>query len=202
MNLRKPTKATIYLCISVLLAGIVVFGLAGGCASTTLPPKLTPEQRALLHKKPFGLTVGVEEYEFPVYSDGLLNALAKTHLFARVDHLKNFTAPPDIVARIEETIYGSATIPILTGLSLGIIPTTVNETHGYSFSFSPTGGGATRVPIRFAYSGPTTLGWWAVFLNILPNRTMRDVEDHPRFIDSLSWQIVVKRDAIESLHTK
>ena len=90
----------------------------------------------------------------------------------------------------------------MTGLSFGIIPTTVNERHGYSFSFARPGATAPRVPIRFVYKGPTTLGWWAVVLNLLPDRTMRDVDNHPRFIESFAWEIVTKRDAIESLKTK
>jgi len=180
----------------------MIVGLAGGCASSSLPPRITPEQRALLQSTRIDVTVGVEDYQFPVYSEGLAKALGKTHLFTRVDRLANFTTPPDFVARVEETIYGSATIPVLTGLSLGIIPTTVNEMHGYSFSLSRPGVAAPRVPIRFAYKGPTTLGWWAVVLNLLPNRTMRDVDSHPRFIESFAWEIATKRDAIESLKSK
>jgi hypothetical protein len=144
----------------------------------------------------------VEDYEAPVYSEELTKALGKTHLFVRVDHLTNFITPPDYVARVEERIYGSATIPVLTGVSLGIIPTTVSETHGYSFSISRPGIDSPRVPIRFAYAGPTTLGWWAVVLNLSPNRTMRDVYNHPRFIEAFALEIVTKRDVIQSLKTK
>lgn len=182
--------------------GLVLLGLMGGCASTTLPPKLTAAQRALVHKAHFELTVGVAEYEYPAYSDDLIIALARTHLFVRVDHLTNFASHPDIVARVEDRIHGSAVIPFWTGLSLGIIPTTVNETHGYSFSFAAPADRVPRVPIQFVYSGPTTLGWWAIVLNILTNRTGRDIDNHPRFIETLSWQIIAKRDAIESLHPK
>ncbi len=180
----------------------VIIGLAGGCASTSLPPRITAEQSALLQKTRLALTVGVEGYKFPVYSEKLTRALAETHLFSRVDHLTNFTTPPDLVARVEGTIYGTATIPILTGLSLGIIPTTVSETHGYSFSLRRPGAGAPRLPIRFSYSGPTTLGWWAVVLNLLPNRTMSDVYSHPRFMEAFASEIVTQRDAIESLKTQ
>jgi hypothetical protein len=201
MPLRQTTKVVILGC-SLLGVRFVILGFAGGCGSTALPPRITADQRALLGRTHFSLTVGVEEYEAPVYSDRLLKALTKAHLFAHVDHLKSFSTPPDVVARIEERIYGTATIPILTGLSLGIIPTTVDEDHGYSFSLSPPNAGAPRVRIRFVYSGPTMLGWWAVVLNALPDRTMRDVDGHPRFIESLGWQIASNRDAIEALHTK
>jgi hypothetical protein len=187
------TTRTVILALALCLA----IGLNGGCVSTTLPPRITEEQRALLHKTQFGLTIGVEDPE-----DGLVMALGKTHLFARVDHLKNFTMPPDLVARVEEKLYGTATIPIWTGLSFGIIPTTVNESWGYSFSIRRSGTDAPGVPIRFVYSGPTTLGWWAIVLNMLPDRTMRDADNHPRFIESLAWTITAKQNAIESLNAK
>lgn len=181
---------------------IVVVGLAGGCASTSLPPRISSDQRALLHRTRIDATVGVEDYAYPVYSDDLTKALESTHLFIRVDHLANFTNPPDFVVRVEDRIYGSATVPVLTGLSLGLIPTTVQETHGYSFSLSRPGVAKPRVLIRFAYTGPTTLGWWAVLLNVLPSRTMGDVDSHPRFIESFAWEIVTNREAILSLKTK
>jgi hypothetical protein len=183
----------------ILPLTIMIVGLAGGCTSSTLPQRITSEQRALLQRTRIDVTIGVEDYEAPVYSEDLTKVLLKTHLFTRVDHLTNFTTPPDFVARVEERIYGSAVIPIFTGLSLGIIPTTVDERHGYSFSLGRPGTEAPRIPIRFVYKGPTTLGWWAVFLNLSPNRTMRDIDGHPRFIESFAWEIATKRDEIESL---
>ena len=188
--------------IIVIVSLILIAGLTGGCTSSTLPPQITPEQRALLQRTRIDVTIGVEDFQAPVYSENLTKALGQTHLFARVDRLANFTSPPDCIARVQEEIYGTDTIPIWTGLSLGIIPTTVNEMHGYSFSLSRSGTAAPRIPIRFAYTGPTTLGWWALVLNLSPNRTMRDVESHPRFIEALAWEIATKRAAIELLKNK
>ncbi len=180
----------------------ILIGLTGGCTSTTLPPRITAEQRALLHKTRIEQTVGVEDYQYPVYSDNLVEALGKTHLFARVDHLKTFSTPPDLVARVDERIYGNAAIPIWTILSFGIIPTTVNESWGYSFSLRRPGIDDAVVPIRSVYSGRTTLGWWSIVLNMSRDRTMRDADKHPRFIESFAREIAAKQDAIESLSAK
>jgi hypothetical protein len=184
------------------LALCMLIGLTGGCTSTTLPPRITAEQRALLHRTRIEQTIGVEDYQYPVYSDSLVEALGKTRLFARVDHLKTFTTPPDMVARVEERIYGNAAIPIWTILSFGIIPTTLNESWGYSFSLRRPGIDAPVVPIRFVSTGRTTLGWWCIVLNMSPDRTMRDADKHPRFIESLAWEIAAKQNAIESLSAK
>jgi len=188
--------------IIVIVSLTLIVGLTGGCTSSTLPPQITSEQRALLQRTRIDVTIGVEDYQAPIYSKNLTKALGQTHLFTRVDRLANFTTPPDLVARVEEEIYGTATIPVWTGLSLGIVPTTVIEMHGYSFSLSRPGTDSLRIPIRFAYTGPTTLGWWALVLNLSPNRTMRDVDSHPRFTEAFAWEIATKRDAIESLKNK
>jgi len=181
---------------------LLIAGLAAGCPSQTLPPRITAAQNALLDKTRIDLTVGVEDYQFTNYSDALVEALGDTHLFARVDHVENFATPPDLIARVSERICGTATIPIWTGLSFGIIPTTVNEAWGYSFSLSRPGSATPRLPIRFVYSGPTTLGWWAIVRNLSPSRTARDVYHHPRFIEAFAWEIAEKQAAIESLKGK
>jgi len=188
--------------IIVIVSLTLIVGFTGGCTSSTLPPQITSEQRALLQRTRIDVTIGVEDYQAPIYSENLTKTLGRTHLFTRVDRLANFTTPPDLVARVEEEIYGTATIPVWTGLSLGIVPTTVSEMHGYSFSLSRSGTAAPRIPIRFAYTGPTTFGWWAVVLNLSPNRTMRDVDSHPRFAEAFAWEIATKRVAIESLKNK
>jgi hypothetical protein len=179
------------------IAIFMAIGLTGGCVSQSLPPRITAGQVALLQKTQFGLTIGVVDVD-----DGLVEALAKTHLFARVDHLHSFATPPDLVAQSMERGSGTATIPIWTGLSFGVIPTTVNEAWGYSFSIRRFGTDDPCVRIPFVYSGPTTLGWWCIVLNMAPNRTGREVVNQPQFINSLAWQIVAKRGDIGSLKAK
>lgn len=179
---------------------IIAIGYSGGCASTTLPPALTASQRDILSRAHFGATIAVERYKFLVYSDGLVIALRDTGLFEAVDHAEKLRVPANLLARIERPIHGTAAIPLLTGISLGLIPTTVQEEHGYAFSFvskeKPTGNG---VGIEFSYSGPSTLGWWCLVLNLSPNRTSGDVKGHARFRDGLAWAVARRGDAIRAL---
>jgi hypothetical protein len=186
-----------------ILAVIGVLGYTGGCASSSLPPALTPSQKALIRDTRFAASLGIERYSLPAYSDGLTKALQATGLFERVSESTGLKSPPDLLARIERPIYGKATVPCLTGISLGLIPTTVREEHGYSFSL--VGGSVPageRVPVEFSYSGPTTLGWYSLVLNLSPDRTKDDVYDHHRFRDGLAWAVIEKRDQVLKLLKK
>src|SRR2546426_1003468 len=147
-----------------LLVTTAVFGSGCvGCASSTLPPRLTTAERARLKGAHLPFTVGVERHRYPAYSDSLVKALRRTKVFDRVDHLDRFSTPPALVARVEREIYGSAVIPVWTLLSFGLVPTTTEESFGYAFSLSPTGEDVQRVPIEYSFRGRTTLGWVAMF---------------------------------------
>ena len=185
---------------AAVLTVLALCVFTGSCASTTLPPRLSPSQKALVRDLRFPARVGVERFKYPVYSDELAKALRATHLFAEVRALSAFPTPPDLIARIERPIYGTAVIPVWTGLSLGLVPTTFQEEHGFSFSLAS---GALqsqdRLRVEFSYSGPSTLGWYAVVLNLSPNRARGDVTQHERFRDGLAWALAQQRVQIFGL---
>jgi hypothetical protein len=196
------TKNRKWLIAIIIALPVIIVGLSGGCASTSLPRKLSKGQLDEIAKTHFAVSVGVEDFKYPVYSEKLIKALRRTGLFDAVEPLKSFKEPPTYIARVERTIHGTAAVPILTGLSLGFIPTTVQEEHGHSFSLTATSGSDRKIPIEFSYRGPSTLGWWAVILNMMPNRTSADVYEHARFSQNLAWTIVSHRAEIESAMTK
>jgi len=178
---------------------VLIAELAGGCASMALPPRLSATQQALVRETRLNLTVGVDEFGVVGGSDLVVESLTKTHLFARVDRRKNFSAPPDLVVHIESVGDGTATIPIWTGLTFGIIPTTVDEGWGYSLFFSRPGDNQPPVHIDSRYRVPTTLGWAAMVINLSPTQTGGAVEENPQFIDALAWAIVSKKSELQSL---
>ncbi|HKI86356.1 MAG TPA: hypothetical protein VKA53_06390 [Thermoanaerobaculia bacterium] len=211
--MSKFTKKEEAVLAAVAVALVVIpLGLAGGCGTTTRPGRITRKQRALIKATRLKLTVGVEKgvmvqgkkYEWTAYSDGLLAELRRTGLFRRVDRLEAFDSPPDLVARVEEAIPGSAAIPFATGITLGLFPTRVQERWGYPFSLRRPGDdkAGPRVNIRYVYTGHSTLGWLAVFLNALPNHTWHGLQDDPRFIDHFALEIVRNRKEIEALAGK
>lgn len=175
---------------------VLVLALAG-CSSSALPPELPEAQRKAIATTHFKATVGVEAYKYPVYSETLTARLRKTQLFDRVDALEAFEAPPTFVARVERTVYGKAGIPLWTIVSLGVIPTTVEEEHGHVFSLTPSASPARKIAIDFRYKGPSTLGWAAVYLGLFArDQTLGDSREHPRFIQSLAWHVVAREKEI------
>jgi len=171
------------------VVGLALLTLAG-CSSETLPPPLRQDQLKAIADTHFKATVGVRKYNAAVYSDYLIKYLRKTQLFDEVAPLEAFQTPPTFVARVDRGIYGTATIPIFTAISLGIIPTVVDEEHGLEFSLVPSSPPKTPIAIRFSYKGPSTLGWWAFYRALLPNETLGSADWHARFVQSLAWHIV------------
>jgi hypothetical protein len=183
-----PPKMGLAATRRAILACLTLSVLAA-CSSETLPPTLSNNQLKAVAGMHFKATVGVQRYNGPVYSDYLIEYLRKTKLFDEVGPLDEFVTPPTFVARVDRGIYGTATIPIFTFISLGIIPTTVEEEHGVEFSLIPNSPPRSPIAIRFSYRGPSTLGWWALYRGFLPNETWGPADWSARFVQSLAWHI-------------
>lgn len=194
-----PAKLLRYLLASALIALLTV--ITSGCvgwASSALPPRLTSAEKTRAQQAHIPLTIGVERYEAPAYSDSLREALRRTKLFDRVDDLERFSSPPSMVARVERRIYGSTAIPVYPLLTFGIFPMSVQETAGESFSLSPPDHPEQRVMVEYTYRGRTTLGWIALLDIFHPNRTVApfNPEHSTRFRDHLKLSILEHEDAI------
>jgi hypothetical protein len=187
--------------LAPLLLVVVAVGGSGcvGWGSSALPPRLTKAEKARARQAHLPLTVGVERYEAPAYSESLRKALQRTKLFDRVDDLERFSSPPSLVARVERRIYGSTAMPVYPLLTFGIVPMSVQETAGESFSLSPASHPEQRVKIEYTYSGRTTLGWIALLDVFHPNRTIFpfNPERSSRFRDHLRLSILEHEDALK-----
>lgn len=194
----------------LVLAAVIPLGLAGGCYTTKRPPKITRAQRALINSTHFPYSVGVEgnvtiegkEYDAPGLQKYLILALRRTGLFDRVGRLEDFKAPPDLVVKPDGDTPGPpALIPLATGLTLGLFPTFYKEDFGTPFSLRASDGPprSSVVRIPYIYHGHSVGGWIAVFINILPNHTWRNLNDDPRLIDHFALEIVKHRREIEAL---
>ena len=184
-----------------LFLSLIFLGGTGcvGWGSSALPPRLTKAEQARVRTAHLPLTVGVEPYQYPAYSEALRDALQRTKLFDRVDALDQFSEPPALIARVEEQIYGSTIIPVYTLLTFGLFPTSVQETSGLSFSLTPPNRPEERVPIQYTHRGRTTLGWVALLDVFHPNRTIVpfNPEHSRRFLDRLRLAILEQEEAIK-----
>jgi hypothetical protein len=173
-------------------------GLAGGCFSSSLPPRLSREEQARVTGTHFRWAVGVERYHLPAYSNDLIKALRATQLFDRVDELEKVPDAP-MVARVETEVWGTAVIPVWTGLSLGLIPTVTREQHGYVFSLAPRSNPGKVVSVDFRYSGISMMGWLAVLHNLGPNTTWKNVDEHPRFHAALANAVCARASELRAI---
>ena len=194
------TRRRIYILYGIvaLLLINMAAGLIGGCTSMVLPRSLSQSELARVSSTRFNVSVGVEKDDNPLYSDRLVQALRRTGLFTRVEKLADLPNA-DLVARVNRHIYGTATLPILTGLSLGFIPTVVGEEWGEAFTLHANNRGGSAVTIDFTYRGATVLGWVAGFLNISPDRTSTDPTKTQRFYQALASAICTQESDIRRL---
>ncbi len=191
-------RRVIILWIVLPWIGLSVLGFMRGCSSAALPPEPRASELAKVRATHFRTTVGIEKDQYPVYSQRLVESLRHTGLFDAVDaleHLPNAT----LVARVQRHIYGTASIPIFTVLSLGIIPTTVQEEWGESFTLRRNGTAQPAVAIDFSYVGPSTLGWWAAIRSLSPNITTVSPPGTSRFRDAFSVAICSHAEEIGHL---
>ncbi|MGQ0667763.1 MAG: hypothetical protein ACT4O4_12090, partial [Nitrospiraceae bacterium] len=136
--------------VGILCSVVVVAGLLKGCASEQRPLPLNRSEETLAGSKGFELSLGVEPSTPPVYAQNLLGALRETRLFHEVQPSGKINAP-HLLARVETPITGNAVIPLLSFITLGLIPTVTEEDHGYSFSLRPSGSSARAVTIEYVH---------------------------------------------------
>jgi len=192
--MRRRTK------ILIIAAVVCVVALRfGSCNSAALAPAHSAAERAQADAMHFPLRIGVQRYQLPVYSDGLIEILRRTQLFDSVDALDRLGAPPDLIARVTGLPEGAAVIPALTLLTLGLFPTVADETWGAKFELAAPRNPARSVEIETRWTGATTLGWASAFLNLLPGRTAGDVTSHPRSIEHFRVSIAAHAAEIEGL---
>jgi hypothetical protein len=220
MGVALTRDRIIILALVLVFLVFVVGWTTGACSSEPLPPKPTEDEMALVRATHFDTTVAVLPTNPPIYGESFTEILQRTELFNGVGTLEQF---PDagLTVRVEGSGAGTATIPIFTFISGGLIPTIVEETWGTLFSLAPNtlpegAGLAPSTPVLlhqpnhqvrgqgpvvvdFVYGGDTILGWASIIYNLSPDRTREDPEETERFRDTLSLEIVRHADGIQRL---
>ena len=181
--------------------GLIIVIFFSGCASSKLPERLSVLKMQKLKSTNIPFSVSVERYKYPVYSESLETNLSNTKIFKIVekdDQISN----PELVAKIEDRIYGTACVPVWTLLTLGIIPTFVEENHGDSFSLSSPTNPNKKVNVTYRYRSTTVLGWLGLFLKFHPDWSFSSYEHSQRYLDSFAYEIAIKAESIKALTNK
>ena len=184
MKLGRALQLT-FCPIAVVLGGCV------GAGSFPLPPALMPSQVQRMRELPLPYSVGVVRDKIPVYSDHLTKVLISSRAFKRVAPLASFSRPPDLIATVEERIYGSSAIPLWPLLTGGVLPSTTQEDYGVIFSLAPASNRHRKTIVDAHYRGTSTLGWIGLAIAASPNQTRGDPEETKRFRDMLAYRSLV-----------
>jgi hypothetical protein len=186
---------------ATLLLALVVLGCGGcvGLSSGTLPPKLTTTEKDRLTNAWLPLAIGVVRTN--ATGQRVIVRLRKTNLFDAVDYVDRLPSPPTVLAQWEHTPYGTATIPLDSLLTFGIIPTTVREPLSFGCTFYSPRHPEQKVKVQYVYYSRTTLGWVAPLLALSPNVVMFpwQPDEHRRFYQRLSLAILDHREEIMRL---
>ena len=191
----KPTRHTTTLVLIGLLALTSL-----GCASSRLPPRLSPLEHATVEQLGLPLTVGVAPEKVSVYHRRLIEDLRATGAFEQVELLTDLP-DPDLVVELDRYISGTmnAIIPLFSIISFGVIPTRFNEEHGQAFTVTAPGCEHDGVSIDFSYEGKATMGWAALAVNVSRNYTVREIRNTDRYQDGLALAIAEKADQLVRL---
>lgn len=182
--------------LATLVALLVPVVWFGGCVSVPLPPDSTDSGVAAPQ---LDLRVGVEANRVRPFSDELVHALRESGVFTQVDLTDRLAGPPDLVAKIEHGWQANAAIPFFTVLSLGLVPTIVDESYGLAFSLHAPQSPAERIVIDTRWSGRVWFGLVAAPLNVSPGRTSEDWRRQPRWLAHVRRELGSRSSELEAL---
>jgi hypothetical protein len=216
MQARSNPAPDIYrrACLSALVQRLALLMCLTpcGCVSFSLPPALSDREQDLVDTTHFHATLGVAEYRYPAWSDGLVGALRATGLFDRVERLADIQNP-DLVAHVRGRVSHSNPLPLLPALTLGVIPIMDTDEQGQRFSLQSSRNPFVppdlsdphrsldvserrTVRIEFRYTGTMHMGWIALFTGFLPSRTWFEPSWSRRYGGALAARICAQAPAI------
>ena len=163
-----------------------------------LPPRLSPAERASVEANRFDAVVGVAPYDVVHTRKDIRAVVRDTGLFTRVEMVEDLEVQPDLLVKVHRLHGGTAVIPLLTILTLGVLPTFFEDAIGYELIFvTPERDRAISVGYRF--KGWAGLGILSSPLNLLPgwdHPTPRPLE---RLGERFAVALVGRADEIRAL---
>jgi hypothetical protein len=168
-----------------------------GCSAVSAPRSLTQAERTRLEDARFELTLGIGEHRAPWPREDLVAALGRTRLFQRVDRLEAFTAPPDLVAAVQVLGEPDNKVPLVTFLTLGLIPTVGKGYDGVTVTLSAPATKRTLV-VRIDQRDLVVAGWVGTAM-LASEEWVRPGVYNARMFDRIASELAARADAIETL---
>jgi hypothetical protein len=187
----------------LLLGGTVVifvYGASGGCYAESLPRQLSAVEKEMLAQPPLPYRVAIVRANLPgrngeAYAKGLLDALQPSGAFASVKLAENNSVSPDFVATSTGAYCNTAALPLLTIISLGIIPTTFTDVSCDEAVFRSARSKAPSdsLLMRIRIEHRVMMGWLALPAGALPGWTHGQMKHHSRYRQLVRVAILSRR---------
>jgi hypothetical protein len=150
--------------------------LLAGCGAQRELYRPTDDDRALLMQRAMPLSVAVIPWSekegqgrnAEAYGKPMAELLAKSGAFESVVWDPSGKAHADLIAVSMGDHCNTAVIPLLTIVTVGIIPTVWDETQCDGVHFRSPSDSAHRVRARTRYTSKAIMGWFAAPAGLLP----------------------------------
>ncbi len=196
--------------ILAAVGAFVAVGLAGGCAAHRRPPPLSPDERALVEGPPLPYSTTVAWWDEQTktgqdpgaYGGSLARLVSASGAF-QTSRYEHSSAPSgqDLVATSTGLYCNSAVIPVLSIISLGVIPTIFEDEQCAGMLLRKAAGRpkseGVQVVVRF--KGPVIMGWAAVVVGAMPGWAYGSVDTDSRFADRFKLAVIRKQRDIAQL---
>ena len=183
--------------------------LVGGCSAQRVLYRPTAEERKLLDEPPLGLTVNVVHWDSgagqgksPVaYGRGIASLVEKSDAFTAVTYDPSRATVSDLTVESRGEYCNSAIIPLLTIVTVGVLPTIWEEKQCDGAVFRRAGAprGSDSVVVRVGGKGTALMGWLAAPLGLLPGWEWRTGRDQSGYRDAFRLAVIAKRAELERL---
>ena len=196
--------------IVVAALEFIISGGSGGCGAYERPAALTTEERALLRAAPLPYAVTVAWWDEntktgkdrEAYGDALAKLVTASGAFniARYER-SSMPSGQDLVATSTGLYCNSAVIPLLSIISLGVIPTIIQDEYCEGMLLRTDAGRLKTdgVVIELRHRGPVIMGWIAVVVGMLPGWSHGSVERDPRFAERFRLAVIRRQTDIARL---
>jgi len=187
----------------------IVLGAAGGCGAHRRP-SFTAQERQLLTQPPLPYSVVIVECDAATrakmsknpeaYAQNLADVAVPSRAFREIRRDVSPGAQADLAATSTGAYCNTALIPVLSIISLGIIPTVWQEEDCEGMflrSMKFPDRSPVRIDVRFR--GTAMMGWASLLVGALPGWSWGDIRGDSAYHDMLRLEVIRHRTEIERL---
>ncbi|HEX4683988.1 MAG TPA: hypothetical protein VH277_14815 [Gemmatimonadaceae bacterium] len=176
--------------------------LMTGCVAQRPMFQPTPDEKTILTQPPLDLTVAVRVVaarpgmNAAAYARPLETLLTESGAFRAVVYDPANTAHADLIVESTGDYCNSAIIPLLTIVTVGIVPTIWTESQCTGARFLPGRAADSALTLHIRGSGRAVMGLFALPLGLFPGWSFRSGVDQPAYQQKFRLEVFRHRDEL------